>query len=62
MYGGGGGRVMRFFIKYRKKGYATKIVKELQSRFKTVAPIGVIPSSQKFWDKFNMNDALGKEK
>ena len=47
--------------KYRRKGYASTIVKELQARFTEVAPIGVIPTSQGFWDKFGMVDALGEE-
>jgi N-acetylglutamate synthase-like GNAT family acetyltransferase len=48
--------------KYRCKGYATSIIKGLQKEFRGVKPIGVIPSSQFFWDKFGMTDALGSEK
>lgn len=48
--------------KYRRKGYASAIVKELLNRFGEVAPIGVIPTAQPFWDKFGMVDALGEER
>ena len=46
---------------YRKKGYASKIVNSLLERFETVEPIGVLPESKGFWDRFNMTDALGEE-
>ena len=48
--------------KYRRRGYASAIVKELQQRFTEVAPIGVVPTTQGFWDKFGMVDALGEER
>lgn len=48
-------------VKFRRKGYATKLVKELQTRFETVSPIGITASSRGFWDKLNMSDALGEE-
>lgn len=48
--------------KYTNRGYASKIVNELLNTFEEVAPIGVLPSSQWFWDKFNMKDGLGEER
>jgi GNAT superfamily N-acetyltransferase len=47
--------------KYRKKGYATAIIRELQKYFSEVAPIGVTASGRRFWDKLGMKDALGEE-
>lgn len=48
--------------KHRRKGYATALVKNLQERFSEVAPIGVVPTAQGFWDKFGMVDAMGEER
>lgn len=48
--------------KYRNKGYATAIIKELQKYFNEVAPISVLPNAVDFWKKFKMEDALGEER
>ncbi len=49
-------------IKFRKKGYATALVKELQKYFDKVEPIGVRLESKGFWDKLGLEDALGEER
>ena len=46
-------------LKYRRKGYATMLINELQSRFDEVEPIGIVPESRGFWDKLDMEDGLG---
>ena len=50
-------------ITYRRKGYATQIVKELQREFKEVAPIGIQNTNHAtgFWASLGMEDALGEE-
>jgi len=48
---------------FRRKGYASALVKELQNRFNKVAPIGIenTVEAQGFWEKLGMEDALGHE-
>tara|TARA_R100000951_G_scaffold7705_1_gene7194 strand:- start:7454 stop:7756 length:303 start_codon:yes stop_codon:yes gene_type:complete len=46
---------------HRRKGYASEIVEHLASIFTEVAPIGIVPTAQAFWDKHGMEDALGDE-
>ncbi len=45
--------------KYRRRGYATKIVNELLNTFKEIEPIGIVSNAQDFWNNFNMKDGLG---
>jgi hypothetical protein len=47
-------------IEHRNKGYATKLIKELQNRFKKVEPIGIESQAKDFWNKLEMYDALGE--
>ncbi len=44
-------------LPYRRKGYATKLVRHLQKQFKSVAPIGIRPTGQAFWTALGMSDA-----
>ena len=46
---------------HRRKGYASEIIENLASIFDEVAPIGIVPDAQGFWDKHGMEDALGEE-
>ena len=48
---------------YRRKGYASQLVKELQARFKEVKPIGITSSEEArgFWDRLGMEDGMGDE-
>ena len=49
-------------FKFRKRGYATQVVKELRSKFDEVEPIGVTASARGFWDRLGMRDGLGEER
>jgi hypothetical protein len=48
-------------VKFRKRGYASQVIKELQSHFDEVEPIGVTDAAKGFWAKFGMKDGLGEE-
>lgn len=41
---------------FRRKGYATKLVKELQKRFPVVGPISIQPNAKPFWDRLSMKN------
>lgn len=49
-------------VKYRRKGFATELVKYLQANFEEVTPIGITTEGKPFWDKLGMTDGLGEER
>lgn len=47
--------------KYRRQGFATYLVQELQNRFENVMPIGIKSTIEAigFWKSLNLEDGLG---